>query len=357
MKTPVILLFVITLFLQPASAQRADPRAAATDSLFSRYDTIQTTSISVMVIRKGRILYERSFGLAEIETGRKATPATNYRIASVTKPFTAMAIMMLRDQGKLSLDDPLSKFFPKTAAYGNQVTVRQMLNHTSGLLSYSSLIPPGTTVPLKDEDVLHMLEKQDSTRFKPGERFSYSNTAYVLLGLIVEQVSGMPFARFLEQRIFRPLKMTNTKLNSLTGDIPDRAYGYNLKNGKLLREDQNLTSYLLGDGGIYSSIRDFYQWDQALYKQKLVKRKTMKEIFTPSSWETPVVAYGYGWYLEKKHRLERVSHSGGTTGFSSYFARYPEKKFSIIIFANQDDGLALAPFADAVEKIYLEEAR
>jgi CubicO group peptidase (beta-lactamase class C family) len=264
-----------------------------------------------------------------------------------------MAIVMLRDEGKLGLDDKLKSYFPGVPSFGNDITIRQMINHTSGLKSYGNAIPEGTTEPLKDADVLRIVEKQDSTSFKPGTRFSYSNTAYVLLGLIVQKVSGMPFDEFVRRRIFNPLNMKNSTFNNTGGKIAARAFGYNSKNGTLVLEDQSVASYLQGDGGIYSSVNDFYHWDQALYTGQLVSKASMEEIFSPSSYEAPGLAYGFGWYIESRYNTRRISHSGGTTGFSSYYVRYPERRLSIIVFANQDEGLALDPVVTAIERIYL----
>ncbi|WP_165305015.1 serine hydrolase [Pedobacter sp. SYP-B3415] len=257
---------------------------------------------------------------------------------------------MLRDQGKLKLEDKLVSFFPGLPPFAREITILQMINHTSGLKSYGDA-PAGTT--FRDLDILHVVERQDSTKFRPGSRFSYSNTAYVLLGLVVQKVSGLPLNEFVRRNIFKPLKMKNSTFNSLEGKINNRACGYNLRDGKLLQEDQSDASYLQGDGGIYSSINDFYHWDQALYSDKLLSSETMTEIFSPSSSEAPGLDYGYGWYIESKYGTKRISHSGGTTGFSSYYVRYPEKKFSIIVFGNQDEGLALDPIISAIERIYL----
>jgi len=346
----LLLLFIVNL----TDAQAQDPRTKAVDTLFRKYSGPGTSGISVMVIENGKIVYDHSFGYAEISTGRKTTSATNYRIASVTKPFTAMAILMLRDQGKLKLEDKLSSFFSGLPHFANEITIKQMLNHTSGLITYGNSVLKDLGRPLNDTDVLEIVKKQDSTNFKPGSKFRYSNTAYVLLGLIVEKLSGLPFGEFLSRRVFRPLKMSGTTFNNLEGKIQNRAYGYNERGGKLVLEDQSEASYLRGDGGIYSSVKDFYKWDQALYTEKLVKQSTMQEIFTPSSFEAPGLGYGYGWYIEKRFGLKRISHSGGTTGFSSYYVRYPEKHFSIVVFGNQDEGLALDPIISGIEKIYLQ---
>jgi len=347
----ILFSFTLSFFTTLGFAQDLSGEAKAADSLFARYRTGENPGISVLVIRDGKKIYDRSFGYAEIAAKRKATNATNYRIASVSKSFTAMAVLMLRDRGKLKLEDKLVSFFPGLPAFMGEITLLQMINHTSGLKSYGDA-PAGTT--FKDIDVLHVVEKQDSLKFAPGSRFSYSNTAYVLLGLVVEKISGLMLDEFVRRNIFVPLKMSGSTFNNLEGKISNRAYGYNLRDGKLLLEDQSDASYLQGDGGIYSSTSDFYRWDQALYSDRILNSKTMEEIFSPSSTEAPGLDYGYGWYIEQRYGTRRISHSGGTTGFSSYYVRYPEKKFSIIVFANQDEGLALDPIINALERIYLK---
>lgn len=348
----ILWLIGLTFFSQALLAQKSRKHVQAVDSLFSRYNADETTGISVMVIGDGHKLYSRSFGYAEITKKRKATNTTNYRIASVTKSFTAMAILMLRDEGKLKLEDKLSSFFPGIPAFGTEITIKEMMNHTSGLKGYGDAL---NSKPLQGIDVLHIVERQDSTNFKSGSQFAYSNTAYVLLGLLVEKLSGLPLNEFVHRRIFYPLKMKHTTYNNLEGNIYNRAYGYNLKAGELLLQDQSNSSYLQGDGGIYTSINDFYYWDQALYTDVLVKKQTLQEIFSPSSNETSELAYGYGWYIENRYNSRRIWHSGGTTGFSAYYVRYPEKKFSIVILANQNNGLALDPIVSAIERIYLSE--
>jgi CubicO group peptidase (beta-lactamase class C family) len=350
MKKLLFALSLVFFIMQRSPAQLSADSTRKIDSLFRGYNQHNTSGISVMVIRNGKILYNHAFGLAYIAEKKKAIPRTNYRIASVSKQFTAMAIMILRDQGRLSLEDPLSSFFPALPAYAEKITIRQMLNHTSGLPGYGSSKRSDT---LEDRDIPGIIAKQDSTAFPPGSRFSYSNSAYVLLGLIVAGVSGQPFQDFVEQHIFRPLKMHRSRLNVRGSRIPERAYGYNLINGNLLLQDQSTSSYLLGDGGIYSSTHDFYQWDQALYGGKLIKRQSLEEIFTPSSHETPSLAYGYGWNIEQKYGTRRIFHNGGTTGFSSYYVRYPEQRFSVIIFANQNNGLALEPIIQHIEAMFL----
>jgi len=352
--------FILALHCSLAAFAQLAPlseETASVDSLFSHYNSTYSSGVSVMVIKNGQAIYNHSFGLADVEHRVPATPKSNYRIASVSKQFTAMSVMILRDEGKLSLDDHLTKFFPEIPAYGDEITIRQMLNHTSGLLNYADLIPAGTTKPLTDIDVLHLIEQQDSTAFKPGERFEYSNTAYALLSLIVAKVSGLPYKEFLQQKIFKPLGMQQSLANVMGDSIYNRAYGYDQEATGLVRADQSMYSYVLGDGGIYSSVADMYKWDQALYTSKLVKPATLEEIFFPSSKESDQMGhgYGYGWYINTKYGKKRVSHTGGTSGFSTCIIRYPEIRFSIIILANLDEGFTVAKVAHAIEDIYLKE--
>lgn len=350
----LLALYSLSVYAQPKKNDTVTPEAVIVDNLFKDYNNVNTSGVSVMVIKESQIIYNGSFGLADVEHKVPATPQTNYRLASVTKQFTAMAIMILRDEGRLSLEDPLVKFFPKIHSYGKKITIRHMLNHTSGLLNYGDLIPPGTTTPLTDKDVLAIIAQQDSTEFKPGEKFAYSNTAYALLSLIVERVSGLPYKDFLKQRIFDPLGMTNSIANVMGDSIYNRAYGYDKKEGGLEMSDQSIYSYILGDGGIYSSVADLYKWNEALYTSRLVKQETLDEIFTASSRENEHTGYGYGWYIDTKYGQKRVSHTGGTSGFSTYIIRYPAMKFSIIILANLDEGFTVAKVGDAIEDIYLK---
>ncbi|SHL12898.1 CubicO group peptidase, beta-lactamase class C family [Chitinophaga jiangningensis] len=344
----LLLLFVAAT---PVSAQLNQ----RIDSLFSSYNLQNTTGISVLVIKGGKVSYKKAFGLANIEQQTPATTATNYRIASVTKQFTAMAVLILVQQKKLSLEDPITKFFPGFPPYGKEVTIRRMLHHTAGLPDYSDLMPQSRTTPLSDMDVLDLVTRQDTANFTPGSKFSYSNTAYVLLGLIIAKVSGKPFAQFLKDEIFGPLKMRHTTTNAPDANIPDRAYGYNLRDGQLKQMDQSRYSYLLGDGGIYSSVDDFYKWDQSFYTNRLLQPALLQEMFTPGAWPSPTLGYGYGWEIEEKYGMKRYVHTGGTTGFSSYYVRYPEARLSIVILGNQNDGLELGRYVAAIEQMYLKQ--
>src|SRR5438093_6023639 len=195
-----------------------------------------------------------------------------------------MAIMILAERRKLSLDETLTDFFPEFPSYGKGITVRHLLSHTAGLVDYEDVIPKGTEIPVLDRDVLRLLMQQDKTCFPPGSKYQYSNSAYSLLALMVEARSGSTFAQFLKQNIFRPLKMAHTlAYEQGLSVIPNRAYGYSPDGAGFKRTDRSLTSSVLGDGGIYSSVADLYRWDQALYSTTLIGRKMLDLAFSPAT--------------------------------------------------------------------------
>ena len=312
---------------------------AAVDALFRDFDRPGVPGASVMVIRDGKVLYQRGYGLADVEGRVAATTATNYRLASVTKQFTAMGIMILAERGKLAYDDPLSKFFPNYPAYGKQITIRHLLTHTSGLWAYEDVIPPERTTQLKDLDVLELLQRQTKTYFAPGSAYRYSNTGYAHLALIVERVSGIRFADFLKKNIFDPLHMAGTvAFEEGVSVVAHRAYGYTARDGGFARTDQSLTSAVLGDGGIYSSVEDLYRWDQGLYNGRLVRAETLKQAFTPATLsDGKKTSYGFGWETGELRGLANVHHSGSSVGFRTFILRFPEKRFSTIVLTNRGD--------------------
>lgn len=332
------LLLLMTTAATAFAGLTAD-QTARIDTLFTTFAKPEAPGASVMVIHQGKPVFARGYGLANLAQLVPCDRNTNFRLASVTKQFTAMAVLMLAERGKLLLDERLADFFPEFPAHGNQITVRQLLTHTSGLLDYEDEIPQGTTLPVLDQDVLRILMRQDKTYFPPGAQYRYSNSGYALLALIVEQRSGQTFARFLKQNIFTPLKMTNTlAYEPGLSVVPNRAYGHSLVDGEFKRTDQSLTSSVLGDGGIYSSVTDLFKWDQALYTTKLVSRKTLQQAFTPATTtDKPGKSYGFGWRIGKYRGLKEIAHSGETMGFRTRITRFPERKFTVIILANRSD--------------------
>jgi CubicO group peptidase (beta-lactamase class C family) len=334
------LLIIMTMTLAaPAAADQAANLAPKLDAVFQDFNQPGSPGASVMIIKDGKIALAKSYGLARVEDKISCATNTNFRLASVTKQFTAMSVLILADRKQLSLDEPLTNFFPEFPAYGRHITLRHLLNHTSGLLDYEDLIPKATQIPVLDRDVLRLLLQQDKTYFPPGAKYRYSNSAYSLLALIVEARSGNTFARFLHDNIFRPLKMSSTlAYEPGLSVVPNRAYGYSLAAAALKPTDQSLTSSVLGDGGIYSSVTDLYLWDQALYTPKLVSRKLLNLAFTPGpATDHADTGYGFGWFIGSYRGLREIWHSGNTIGFTTRIARFPEKKFTVIILTNRNE--------------------
>ena len=254
---------------------------------------------TVLVVQDGKPAVSRGYGYADLEARVAVTPATNFRLASVTKQFTAAAILLLVEDGRLKLDDPVRRWLPTLPDAAADITIRHLLTHTSGLIDYEDVMPADTALQLHDSDVLRLLESQDRLYFAPGTNYRYSNSGYALLALIVGRASGHDFASFLRVRIFLPLGMANTVAHEDgVSMIAHRAYGYSATAAGWTRTDQSLTSAVLGDGGIYSSIDDLAKWDAALYDDRLLSDDSRRLAFqaaTPT--DDPDIAYGFGWRI------------------------------------------------------------
>ena len=355
MKTsyPVMLALLMIPVLFSSPMKTPAEKAAAMDALFSDYAQSGAPGASVIVIEGDKVVFKKAYGLANLEAGIPATPLTNYRLASVTKQFTAMAIMILAERRRLSYDDNLASFFAGFPDYGKQISVRHLLNHTSGIIAYEDVMDENATVPLTDQDVLELMKRQDRTNFPPGSAYRYSNSGYVLLGLIVEKASGMSFPDFLRQNIFAPLKMKGTVLyhRDDRSDEAHRAYGYSKRDDVFVRTDQSLTSSTRGDGTVYSSVEDLYKWDRALRGTRLVKHATLQQAFTSGAQVDEDTGYGFGWFIENRHGQRTVWHSGNTIGCTQFIRRYLDRKFTIIVQANRNNA-PLEALADKIEEIY-----
>ena len=309
---------------------------------------------AVLAIDHGEVIFQQTFGTADIESQAPVTEQTNFRIASITKQFTATAIMLLVDEGKLSLDDRLDTFFPGFPDYGRRITVRQILNHRSGLPDYEDLVPEHTTLQLHDLDVLKIILDTDAPIFEPGTDYKYSNTGYALLGLIVEQVAKQPFHDFLRDRIFKPLEMHNT-LMYVRGlnEVPHRAFGHSKVDGRWTRSDQSVTSAVRGDGGIYSSLNDLTRWLAALDQKKLLSDAAYQEMFTPVPTDDDTIAYGFGWRIDTYKDTPRVHHTGGTRGFSLCLQRFPDRNAAVVVLFNNNVTGGMTPVTERVADVLL----
>lgn len=290
---------------------------------------------SLVVIKDGEPVLRRSWGMANVEGRVMATTATNYRLASVTKQFTAAAVLLLVEKGKIGLDDPVGRWLVSAGDATANVTIRQLLTHTSGIPDYEDLMPAGDTAQIHDKDVLAMLSRNDSAYFAPGSRYRYSNSGYALLALIVERASGVSFATFLRERVFLPLGMSQSvAFEKGVSDVSHRAYGYSMISGAWTRNDQSTTSAVLGDGGIYSSIDDLEKWDAAWHDSRLLTAESRRLALTAhTATDRAGVKYGFGWRVTG----ETVWHSGETSGFRNVIVRFPARRLTVVLLTNRDD--------------------
>jgi len=313
---------------------------------FSKIDTLlknytgKNPGAALAVIQNGKLLFNRCYGLANLEEQLPVTEKSNFRLASVSKQFTAAAILQLIRQHKIEFETRLSDCFNDLPAYAEEITIRQMLQHTSGILDYDDVIDESNaSAQLSDADVLKACTRFKNTYFPPGTQYRYSNTAYVLLGLILEKYSGMSYPDYMKKFIFRPLKMKSS-VAYLKGinEIGHRAYGYGKQQKNWIRKDQSSTSATLGDGGIYSNLIDMAKWDAALYTDKILPLAVWQDAFSRQSLNNGnKIDYGYGWRLKESQQGEAVVyHTGSTTSFRNIFYRIPSKKISLILLTNRN---------------------
>ncbi len=283
---------------------------------------------AILVAHQGKVVISKGYGMADWETQVANTPQTRIRLASLTKPFTAVAILMLHARGQLSIHDSICRYVPNCPVYWEPVTIRHLLNHSAGIPNYTDFADFEQTEMLRTtRDNLIGRFKHLPLLFEPGTLYSYSNSGYVLLGLIIERVSGQPYEIFLQSNIFVPLDMVNTGYDHNHEWIqPGQASGYT-SIGILAPFIDSST--LDAAGGLYSTVEDLYRWDQALYTEQLLPTILRDEMFTPD-----LNGYGYGWRISNHNGQRTVSHTGMINGFSNYIVRYPDEHLTIIMLSN-----------------------
>ena len=325
------------------------------DSIFKEFQTSETPGVSVTVKKGGEIKYQKCFGMAHIVKGNKIIPETNFRLASITKQFTALSIMLLENEGKLLFEDKITKYFPELDHYAEDITIKNILQHTSGLWDYEEFVDETDTVQLKDKDVLEILARQDSTYFKPGSEHRYSNSGYALLALLVESISEMSFADFLKSRIFDPLKMSNSvAYEKGISEVPHRAFGYTKTDTGFIFTDQSLTSAVLGDGGIYSSAVDLLKWDEEVNSPTLLPAGKFNEAFNKGKTSSgEEFDYGFGWRLDPYKNYIRHYHTGGTKGFTNIYMKMPELDLTVILLMNIND-YGAKDYAEKIADLFIE---
>lgn len=321
-----------TLLLVPIALFASDDRPAKTDEIFARFTRSGLPGCAVGVLENGETRLRKGYGLADVEHDVRLTPESRFYLASVSKQFTAMAALIAEKEGKLSLDAPLSKHVPEMPAYAQKIALRRMLDHTSGLRDYLTLWELkgwSNNSALQPEATLALLTRQQALDFEPGSDYSYSNSGYFLMSVIIERTTGMKLGDYLDEKVFRPLGMTATRVqHDHTMPIPNRAHGYS--NGRVLDVNFDVT----GSGGVYSNVDDLLKWARHLEGRGLVER-----LSTPGKLndgrETPT-GYALGLRRTKFGEITELSHSGGAPGYRTYFAQYPERKVSVVTLCNGD---------------------
>lgn len=312
--------------------------------------------LSLAVVRDGKVILAKGYGMANLELSVPATDKTNFPIYSITKSFTAMATMMLVEEGKISLEDPISKHLSGISAAGSSVTIRQLLSHTSGIRNYGDRPHvPGEEVY---DDTLPDYEKwvaNFTLASPPGERWAYIGTGYFLLGRLIEKVSGKTYERFLRERIFGPLGMNETRLLTFDELIPNRAAGYSWKGGAFRNAGRINPAVEFAEGGLVSTVLDMAKWDAALYSEKLLKHASLEQMWTNAKLNNGqiVPSYGLGFGLSPFRGRKRVGHTGGGPGFVTAYTRFIDDKVTVIVLANADqEGIKIGEMANEIASFY-----
>ena len=323
------------------------------DDKFLAYSSGNQPGVAVMLIHNGEIQLQKTYGQADVDRKIPITADTSFRLASVSKQFSAMAMLILQEQGALNVDDPISQYVLELAPY-QDVTIRHILHHTGGLPDYYDTIDTSLEMPT-NADAAALLGEMADPQFAPGERYEYSNPGYDMLGPVVEAASGMPFSQFMRERVFDELGMDSSLVHDHTlPDIQNRANGYDADGGEFPLNDADPLNGIVGSGGVYSTLNDLYKWDQALYDAGLVTQQSLELMFTPGQTnDGQSIDYGLGWRIDSFQGRERLSHTGSWVGFRNYIGRVPEANFTLVILSNRSDFQAL-DHADAISSAYLD---
>jgi CubicO group peptidase (beta-lactamase class C family) len=289
---------------------------------------------SVLVARDGRVIFSKGCGLASVELDVPNSPDTKFRIGSITKQFTAAAIMRLEERGKLSVNDPVCKYFSDCPPAWSEITIHHLLTHTSGLPNYTSLpsYRENMTLPITNESLLARF-RDKPLDFKPGEKWSYSNSGYFILGIIIEKVSGETYEAFLQKNIFDPLRLKNTGYDRPTYLLKNRATGYSLQNGKQINSLYLDMTQPGAAGALYSTVGDLMAWTEALHSDRLLSAKSREAMMTPVKNN-----YGYGLVISTQFNRRVIGHGGGINGFSTYLQSFPAEKVTVVVLRNADYG-------------------
>jgi CubicO group peptidase (beta-lactamase class C family) len=333
MRTATIGPMILTAMLGRAMA--ATPPDAVDSYLRSQVASRHLPGLSVGVVRDGKLVFARGYGMANLELSVPATPETVYEVASVSKQFTATAVMMLVEEGRVKLDDPIGQHLRQVPTAWQGVTVRNLLNHTSGIKDYLNTKDLSFRNDYSDDELVGRVAGL-AVDFAPGETWAYSNTNYLLLGMLIEKASGRRLADFLAERIFDPLGMKASRVNDTRAVIPHRATGYERCDGIYrIRDFVSPTLSATGDGEVVTTVLDLAIWDGALDRAALLKRTTLEQMWTPGTLrDGKKTHYGFGWGIGEHNGHKVFEHGGGFPGFNAHVSRYPDDKLTVIVLAN-----------------------
>jgi len=347
---------LICIWSWSATAQPL-PTAVAAEYVRGEMQRQHIPGVALLVSRAGEIVQAEGFGLANVELQVPVKPETVFQSGSMGKQFTATAVMMLVEEGKVSLDDPLTKYFPGAPEAWKEVTVRELLSHTAGFGDY-----PEKFDFRKDwtEDELLKLVEGIPLAYAPGTKWEYSNLGFLTLGILIHRVTGEFYGDFLQQRIFRPLGMSTTRIISEADIVPNRAAGYRLVKGELKNQEWvapmvNTTA----DGSLYFSILDLAKWDAALYTGKLLKSSSFEQMWTPAKLKNGQPnkdGYGFGWFIGERHGHREISHDGAWQGFETSIARYVDDQLTVVVLTNLAEAKPYV-IAAHVADLYLAAAK
>ncbi len=336
----------------------ADELTNKVDKIFSKWDSTVSPGVALAIIKDGKIIYKRGYGMANLDHNIPITPKTVFRIGSTSKQFAAFCIALLEEQGKISFDDDIRKYLPEMPEYNYPITIRHIIHHTSGLRDSDQLMAlAGRHFGdfITQEDMLKILARQKEINFNPGDEFLYSNAGYVLMVDIVKRVSGKSLRDFAEENIFKPLNMTNTLFkDDHTMIIKNRATGYSPGENGDYRVHISMGDYV-GDGGLFTTVEELYHWDQNFYNNKLGKggQELIEQVLTPGVLNNGnKLNYAFGLIVTKYNGLKLIRHAGGFVGFRAEMIRLPEHKFSVICLANMST-ISPQKLCNKVVDIYL----
>jgi D-alanyl-D-alanine carboxypeptidase len=312
---------------------------AAIDALLKGSFPADRPGAAVIVTKDGRTLFEKAYGMADLELRVPLQPDMVLRLGSITKQFTAAAILMLAEDGKLSLQDPIEKHLPGYPTQGHTITIEHLLTHTSGIQSYTDMPGWMTSRILSPMTVQELIDgfKKEPMQFAPGERYAYNNSGYILLGAIVEKASGKTYEAFVTERIFQPLGMTASYYGGTERIIPKRAPGYTQEGDQPRNAGYLSMTQPYAAGSLVSTVADLARWDASLYTERLLKTASLERAWTPYVLKSgKPTGYGYGWGISKLRGRRAIDHGGGIFGFSTFAVRLPDERVYVAVLCNSD---------------------